>query len=92
MAHLPSALLALGKISSDACDVTCGTREHLSVPAHAHPTTNHVVVTEGVLYLTLDGVERAIRPGDWCTIPAGAQHTERFEEKTSVIVFWVKSI
>ena len=90
MAHLPPALLALGKLSTDTCDVRFGTREQLQVPPHSHPTHNHVVVTEGTLYLTLDGVERAIRPGDWCSIPAGTEHAERFEEKTSVVVFWVK--
>lgn len=90
MSHIPEALLALGKITTEACDVSVGVREHLSVPAHTHPSTNHVLVAEGVLYLTLDGVERAVHAGQWCCIPAQAEHAERFVEKTSVIVFWVK--
>lgn len=90
MAHIPAPLLALAKLSTEACDVTFSTREHLHVPPHTHPTTNHVVVTEGTLYLTLNGAERPVRAGDWCTIPAGAEHTERFEEATSVVVFWIK--
>lgn len=90
MAHIPDALLDLGKISSASCDVTVATRENLSSPLHTHPTTNYVTVCEGTLYLTLDGIERAIRPGEWCTIPAGAEHAERFTDKTSVVVFWVK--
>ena len=90
MAHVPQALLALGKIVGAGCDVTVATRENLQVPEHTHPTTNYVTVTEGVLYLTLDGVERPVVPGDWCCIPAGAPHAERFVDKTSVVVLWVK--
>jgi quercetin dioxygenase-like cupin family protein len=90
MAHIPQALLALGKIVGEGCDVSVGTRENLQVPLHTHPTTNYVTVTDGVLYLTLDGVEQPIVPGAWCCIPAGAPHAERFVEKTSVVVFWVK--
>ena len=90
MAHIPEALLALGKISEENCDVSVGIRENISTPLHSHPTTNYVTVSEGTLYLTLDGVERPVRPGQWCSIPAGAEHAERFAGKTSVIVFWVK--
>lgn len=90
MAHIPAALLNLGKLSSSQGDVTVATREHLGTAPHTHPTTNYVTVTEGVLYLTLNGVEQSILPGEWCTIPAGAEHAERFEDKTSVVVFWVK--
>lgn len=91
MAHIPQALLDLGKFSSDQGDVTVATRERISTAPHTHPTTNYVMVTEGVLYLTLNGVEQTLRPGAWCTIPAGAEHAERFEEKTSVIVFWIRA-
>lgn len=91
MAHIPAPLIALGKISTDACDVTVGTREKMQVPPHVHPTTNYVTVTEGRLYLTLDGNERTIGPGEWCCIPAGTEHAERFDDKTSVVVFWLKS-
>ena len=90
MAHIPEALLALGKFTSEAADITVGTRENLVVPAHSHPTSNYVVVTAGRLYLTLNEVEQELLPGDWALIPAGADHAERFEEKTSVIVFWLK--
>lgn len=90
MAHIPQALLDVGKISGERCDVTVATRENLSTPPHTHPTANYVMVTAGVLYLTLDGIERPVHPGEWCSIPAGAEHAERFAEKTSVVVFWVK--
>lgn len=91
MAHIPSALLDLGKLSTDSADVTVATRENVGSPLHAHPTTNYVTVTEGILYLTMDGTERAVGPGEWCVIPANAEHAERFEAKTSVVVFWVKA-
>jgi len=91
MAHIPAALLALGKFSSSQGDVTVATREHTSTPQHTHPTTNYVSVTEGTLFLTLNGVEQQVGPGQWCAIPAGAEHAERFEEKTSVVVFWLKT-
>ena len=90
MAHIPPALLGLGKLSSEAGDVTIATRENISTPLHTHPTTNYVTVTEGVLHLTLNGVEKEVRQGEWCVIPALAEHAERFVEKTSVVVFWIK--
>jgi len=90
MAHIPTGLLDLGKLSSEAGDASVATRENVSTPLHTHPTTNYVTVTEGTLYLTLHGVEQAVRPGEWCTIPAHAEHAERFAEKTSVVVFWIK--
>ena len=92
MAHIPASLLALAKVTSETCDITFGTREHQQTPLHSHPTTNHVVVTEGTLYLTLDRVETAVRAGDWCTIPSDKEHAERFEGTTSVVVFWVKQV
>ena len=90
MAHIPDALLTLGKISGERCDVTVATRENQSNALHTHPTTNYVLVSAGTLYLTLEGIEQPIHSGEWCVIPAGAEHAERFEEKTSVLVFWVK--
>lgn len=89
MAHLPEILLGIGKISADNCEVTCGIRENLSVPSHTHATDNYVLICEGVLYLTLDGQEKTVTTGEWCMIPAGTEHAERFVEKTSVIVFWL---
>jgi quercetin dioxygenase-like cupin family protein len=90
MAHIPAALLDLGKLSSGAGDVSVATRQDVSTPMHTHPTTNYVTVTEGILYLTLGGIEQAVQAGEWCTIPANAEHAERFVEKTSVVVFWIK--
>ena len=89
MAHIPEALLQLGKITANNCEVSFGVRENLSVPLHTHLTDNYVLVSDGTLYLTQDGVERAVSAGEWCNIPANCEHAERFVEKTSVVVFWV---
>ncbi|MBI2381827.1 MAG: cupin domain-containing protein [Gammaproteobacteria bacterium] len=91
MPHVPDALLALSRLETPGCDISFAARENLVVPAHRHDTSNHVLVSEGVLYLTLDGVERPVRAGQWCTIPAGAEHAERFEERTTLLVFWLKA-
>lgn len=91
MAHIPDDLLNLRKIVGENCDVTFATRENTSTSSHTHPTTNYVIVSEGILFLTLDGIERTVLPGEWCVIPAGSEHAERFVDKTSVVVFWVNS-
>ncbi|WP_296653678.1 cupin domain-containing protein [Paraburkholderia sp.] len=90
MSHIPDALLALGRIKGERCDVTVATRNNHGSPLHTHPSTNYVLVSAGTLHLTLDGTERPVSSGEWCIIPAGAEHAERFEEETSVLVFWVK--
>ena len=88
---MPQALKEIGKVSSDIIDITFGTKQPCFVPDHTHPTTNYGVVTEGALYLTLGGEEKAYKMGDWFHVPAEAEHAERFEEDTSVVVFWLKS-
>lgn len=90
MTHIPQALLDLGKLTADNCEVSVATRENLSSALHTHDTTNYVLVSAGCLYLTIDGAERAVLSGQWCMIPAGSEHAERFSAKTSVLVFWVK--
>jgi quercetin dioxygenase-like cupin family protein len=92
MHPLPADLLALGKISHPHCDVTFAAREHQQSPPHTHDTTNHVLVVQGCLYLQMDGQERAVPAGQWCTIPAGTEHAERFVEPSQVIVFWRRPV
>ena len=87
--HAPQALTDFGRIHGDGCDVTVVTRQPMQVPPHAHPTTNHVLVTEGALFLMMEGHEHVVRKGEWCVIPANVEHAERFEEKTSAVIFWL---
>lgn len=45
------------------------------IPAHRHDAIEHQqVVVRGEMVLTLDGVEREVRPGDAVFIPAGTAH------------------
>lgn len=88
--HAPDALIALGRLPSERCDVTVVKRDPGAAPLHTHAETLHVLVTEGCLWLTLDGVERPVRPGEWCCVPAGTEHTERYAEPTSAVVFWLR--
>ena len=91
MAHIPDTLLNLSKITSEHCDVTFATREHLTREPHTHPTPIYVMVTEGTMFVASGGEEKAFHAGDWCAIDAGVEHAERFAEKTSTVVFWVKA-
>lgn len=90
MAHLPDAIRQLAKIEAPHCDVSFSTREPCTVPEHTHTTTNYGTITEGYLFLTLNGEERTYGKGDWFHVPANAPHIERFEQTTSVVVFWIK--
>lgn len=45
------------------------------IPAHRHEDIEHQqVVVRGEMVLTLDGVERVVRPGDAVFIPVGTVH------------------
>lgn len=58
------------------------------IPAHHHETENVGVVTQGEMCLTLQGVERCYRVGQWYHVPAGAAHAARFAMPSSIIEFW----
>lgn len=58
------------------------------IPVHHHDTENVGVVTQGEMLLTLHGVERPYRTGQWFQIPAEAPHAARFGTATSIIEFW----
>ncbi len=59
-----------------------------SIDAHSHPTRNVGVITEGELFLTVDGTENRYGPGDWYRVEANETHSARFEVETSEIEFW----
>ena len=58
------------------------------IKSHAHPTENCGVITQGELFLTVDGTERRYGPGDWYHLAPEQEHSARFEVKTSEIEFW----
>jgi quercetin dioxygenase-like cupin family protein len=98
MAHFPGLLRALPKFAGpfDAfkleakdCDVLFASYPAgTSIPPHQHETENVGVITQGELFLTIDGKESRYGPGDWYHVPARAMHAARFDRETSEIEFW----
>ena len=58
------------------------------IEPHTHPTRNVGVITEGELFLTMDGEEHRYGVGAWYFVAANAEHAARFEVDTSEIEFW----
>ncbi len=58
------------------------------IEPHTHATRNVGVITEGELFLIIDGKESRYGPGDWYHIGANQAHAARFEVATSEIEFW----
>ena len=54
------------------------------VPPHSHCAQWGIVV-EGTMALTIEGVTKTYRKGDWYFIPEGAVHSARFESRVSAI-------
>lgn len=61
------------------------------IEPHRHDTDNVGVITRGELLLTVDGIETGFGPGDWYQVPAGTEHSARFEAETAEIEFWFDS-
>lgn len=77
------------RLAAGDCDVLFASYPAgTSIDAHTHPTENVGVITEGVLFLTVDGKETQYGPGDWYHIAADQEHAARFEVPTSEIEFW----
>jgi quercetin dioxygenase-like cupin family protein len=55
------------------------------VPAHGHPHEQLGFVLEGVLLLTVGGVEHRLQPGDGYQIPGGTEHAARAEGPCRVL-------
>jgi mannose-6-phosphate isomerase-like protein (cupin superfamily) len=55
--------------------------------AHSHPEETLGVVVKGELLLRTLGVERKLHPGDWYVLPAGQEHSARFEVDLELIEF-----
>lgn len=101
MPHFPELLRTLPafegafeafKLEAKGCDVLFASYPKGTViPPHNHATENVGVITQGELILTVGGVERRYRPGDWYHVPARAMHAARFEADTSEIEFWFHS-
>lgn len=59
-----------------------------TIDAHHHDTDNVGVITQGRLFLTVDGTTTSHGVGEWYGVAAGVEHSARFDEGTSEIEFW----
>ena len=102
MAHFPKLLRDLPafeglfdafKLEAKNCDVLFASYPGGTViPPHNHETENVGVITQGELFLTVDGKESRYRPGEWYHVPARKMHAARFETETSEIEFWFHGV
>jgi hypothetical protein len=57
------------------------------IPMHTHPFAVKAIVTQGDMWLTLDGVKRHIKSGDAFEVAAEALHAEHYGEQGTSL--WV---
>lgn len=98
MSHFPKLLRDLPKfegpfdafkLAAQDCDVLFASYPaNTTIPEHNHETENVGVITQGELFLTVDGKETRYGPGDWYHVSAKTMHAARFEKETSEVEFW----
>ncbi len=77
------------RLAADRCEVLFASYPAgTTIEPHTHPTRNVGVITEGELFLSVDGKERRYGVGEWYRIDANVEHAARFEVDTSEIEFW----
>ncbi len=101
MQHFPKLLRSLPpfagpfdafKLEAKNCDVLFASYPAGTViKPHSHDTENVGVITQGELFLTVDGKETRYGPGDWYHVRAGVTHSARFDAETSEIEFWFRA-
>jgi uncharacterized RmlC-like cupin family protein len=62
------------------------------IPAHSHPTDEHVVVVSGALYMGLGDkldadAAKPVKPGGFMVAPAKVNHFAFTKEETVIVVF-----
>ncbi len=60
------------------------------IEEHSHDTDNYGVITQGALYLTINGREKKYAVGDWYHVSRNVPHSARFEEASAEIELWFK--
>ena len=79
------------KLAAKDCDVLFASYpKGTKIAPHKHDTENVGVITQGELFLTVDGKEKRYGPGDWYHVAAHVMHSARFEVETSEIEFWFR--
>ena len=77
------------QLDADSCKVLFASYPAgTTIEPHTHPTRNCGVITQGELFLSVDGKETRYGPGEWYQLSAGQLHAARFEKATSEIEFW----
>lgn len=80
------------RLAADGCQVLFASYPPGTViEPHSHETENCGVITEGELFLRVDGSERRYGPGDWYHLAPGQLHSARFEVRTSEVEFWFEA-
>ncbi len=80
------------KLEAEGADVLFASYPaNTEIPSHSHDTDNYGVITRGELILTINGRVTRNKPGDWYHVPAGQDHSARFEVETDEIEFWFGS-
>src|SRR5258708_39079657 len=100
MAHFPKLLSNLPafdgpfdafKLEAKDCDVLFASYPKGTViPPHDHDTENVGALTQGELFLKVDGKEPRYGPGDWYHPPAHVPPAARFEAATSRTAVWFR--
>ena len=60
------------------------------IKEHSHDTDNYGVITQGALYLTVNGKEEKHGVGSWYHVPEGTPHSACFTEDSAEIELWFK--
>ena len=77
------------RLRVERCDVLFATYPAGTIIApHRHDTDNVGVITRGRLNLVIDGVKTSYGPGDWYHVPAGVEHSARFDTDSAEIELW----
>jgi len=77
------------RLRAEGCDVLFATYPAgTSIAPHTHPTDNVGVITRGRLVLTVGDQVTIHDPGEWYHVPAGAEHSARFDVDSAEIEFW----
>jgi quercetin dioxygenase-like cupin family protein len=80
------------KLQAENCDVLFASYPQGTViKPHSHDTENVGVITQGELFLMVDGKETRYGPGDWYHLHPHVKHSARFEVETSEIEFWFRA-
>lgn len=97
-AHFPDILRKLPeyegrfdayRLAAEGCEVLFASYPAgTEIEAHAHPTRNVGVITQGELILSKGGEEHRYGVGGWYSLEPGEEHAARFDVDTSEIEFW----